>query len=256
MSFISNNAEFGIVSDSEIFSIISNFSDDMIMDIIQKDSENKFRPYQYYVGNLIYALESQFKINDANYPDYQLETKSRREEMYFNILTQLCKSHGLSLNLNENTDMYSLTYFLYDFMISKFTINIINFFTNYIISESSALYDYMNFRDSKKNKDTSTLYSKKLFKDNIKLASLHANLETVIDSICGFDIDINTLITLSTNDRNIATLIMNNISEISNLFRVLFVPYVKDPRYKAILITLVRMRIQEVAGSVDELKVI
>ena len=220
-----------------------------------KDSENKFRPYQYYVGNLIYALESQFKINDANFPDYQLETKARREEIYFNILTALCKSHGLSLNLNENTDMYSLTYFLYEFMISKFTINIINFFTNYIISETTTLYDYMNLKD-KKSKDTSTLYSKKLFKDNNKLAAIHANLEIVIDSICGFDIDMGTLISVSTGDANITALILSNISEISNLFRILFVPYVKDPRYKAIIITLVRMRLQEVAGSTDELKVV
>jgi hypothetical protein len=114
----------------------------------------------------------------------------------------------------------------------------------------------MNLRDTKKNKDTSTLYSRKLFKDNSKLAAIHANLESVIDSICGFDIDMNTLILVSTNDRNIASMITTNIGEISNLFRVLFVPYVKDPRYKAIIITLVRMRLQEVAGSTDELRVV
>lgn len=251
MSFISNNTEFGIVSDSEITSIISNFSDDMIMDIIHSNAENKFRPYQYYVGNLITAIENEFKANQENYPEFYNESMTRRNEMYMEILKVLCSLHSLSLHLDENTDLYSLTYFLYDLTISKFTINIINFFANYIVRETDALYQYLNLSELKKNKDNSSVYSKKLFKDNYKLATIHANLEIVIDSICGFDIDMENLITLSTGDINITALITRNISEVSNLFRLLFVPYVKDPRYRAIIITLVRMRLQELCGIVN-----
>lgn len=251
MSFITNNAEFGIVSDSEIMSIISNFSDDMIMDIIIKNAENKFRPYQYYVGNLITAIESEFKSNEQNYPQFYSETMQRRNELYYNILTKLCSLHSLSLNIDENTDLYSLAYFLYDFTISKFTINIVNFFANYIIMETNSLYNYLNLGEMKKNKDSSSSYSKKLFKGNIKLATIHANLELVIDSICGFDIDLSTLVMVTTGDQNITSLLSNNIGEISNLFRVLFVPYVKDPRYRAVIITLVRLRLQEMEASVE-----
>lgn len=251
MSFISNNTEFGIVSDSEITSIIANFSDDMIMDIIHTNAENKFRPYQYYVGNLIAAIENTFKTNQQNYPEYYNENMNRREEIYSQILMSLCSLHNLSLHVDENTDLYSLTYFLYDFTISRFTINIINFFANYIVSEANTLYEYLNLNELKKNKDSSSVYSKKLFGGNYKLATIHANIEPVIDSICGFDIDMGTLIMVSTQDANITNLITSNISEISNLFKILFVPYVKDPRYRAILITLVRMRLQELQGSAN-----
>lgn len=251
MSFITNNTEFGIVSDSEIMSIISNFSDDMIMDIIIKNSENKFRPYQYYVGNLITAIESEFKVNEQNYPQFYSETMQRRNELYSNILFKLCSLHGLSLNVNENTDLYSLAYFLYDFTISKFTINIVNFFANYIINETNSLYNYLNLSEIKKNKDSSSIYSKKLFKNNSKLATIHANLELVIDSICGFDIDMSNVVMVTTGDPNIATLFYNNMSEISNFFRNLFVPYIKDPRYRAVIITLVRLRLQEMQATVE-----
>ena len=145
--------------------------------------------------------------------------------------------------------MYSLTYFLYDFTISRFTINIINFFAHYIVSEANSIYDYLNLSEMKKNKDSSSSYSKKLFKGNSKLATIHANLETVIDSICGFDIDFQTLVTVTTGDKNITSLLTTNISEVSNLFKTLFVPYVRDPRYKAIIITLVRMRLQELEAN-------
>lgn len=251
MSFIANNTEFGIVSDSEIVSIISNFSDDMIMDILRRNSENKFRPYQYYVGNLINAIESSFKANQENYPQFFAENMERRNEMYTNILQSLCSLHNLSLNVNENTDLYSLAYFLYDFTISRFTINIVNFFANYIINETNAIYDYLNLSDLKKNKDSSSVYSKKLFKGNSKLSTIHANLEFVINNICGLDIDIYNLILITTNDANIASLISNNVFEISNLFKVLFVPYINDVRYRAVIITLVRLRIQELQGNVD-----
>ena len=174
MSFISNNVDFSIVSDSEITSIISNFSDEMIMDIIYRNSASKFRPYQHYVGNLIGAIENTFKSNQENYPQFQKETLERRTEVYFKILSYLCSTHGLALNIDENTDLYSLAFVLYDFVISKFTINMINFFANYIIRESNSLYEYLNLRELKKNKDNSSSYSKKLFKGNSKLATIHA----------------------------------------------------------------------------------
>ena len=216
-----------------------------------KNSENKFRPYQHYVGNLITAIESEFKSNEENYPQYFSETMQRRNELYLNILNKLCSLHGLSLHIDENTDLYSLAYFLYDFTIYKFTINIVNFFANYIISESSSLYHYLNLNELKKNKDSSSSYSKKIFKGNSKLATIHANLEIVIDSICGFDIDMTTLVGVTTGDMNIATLLYNNIGEVSNLFKALFVPYIKDPRYRAVIITLVRLRLQEMEANVE-----
>ena len=37
MSFVSNNAEFSIVSDGEVASIINYFSDDMILDIVERN---------------------------------------------------------------------------------------------------------------------------------------------------------------------------------------------------------------------------
>lgn len=251
MSFITNNTEFGIVSDSEITSIITNFSDEMIMDIISRNIENKFRPYQYYVGNLIAAMESSFKSNAENYPQFFNESNQRRNEMYSKILMHLCSLHGLSLHVDENTDLYSLTYFLYDFTVSRFTINIINFFANYIVNETTTLYEYLNLSEAKKNKDSTTLYSKKVFKGNSKLATIHANLEIVMDSICGFDINMETLINITTQDKNITTLLTSNISEIHNLFRVLFVPYINDPRYRAVIITLVRMRLQEMEANIN-----
>lgn len=250
MSFISNNVDFGIVSDSEITSIISNFSDDMIMDIIYRNSTNKFRPYQHYVGNLVGAIENTFKFNQENYPQFQKETLERRAEVYFNILSNLCSTHGLSLIIDENTDLYSLAFVLYDFTISKFTINMINFFANYIIRETNSLYEYLNMRELKKNKDNSSSYSKKLFKGNSKLATIHANLEVVMDTICAFDIDINTLVSMSTLDPNITSFIVNHIGEVNNLFKTLFVPYIKGPN-RAIIITLVRMRLQELEASTD-----
>ena len=251
MSFISNNVDFGIVSDSEILSIITNFSDDMIMDVIYRNSENKFRPYQHYVGNLVGAIENSFKANQESYPQFTIEMIDRRNEIYFNILNTLCSLHGLTLNINENTDMYSLAFVLYDFTISKFTINMINFFANYIIKETNELYNYLNLRDMKKNKDNSSSYSKKLFKNNSRLATIHANLEYVIDCICGFDIDLDTLIEVSTLDKNITHFISSNVGEVTRLFKILFVPYINDPRYRAIIITLVRMRLQELEATTD-----
>lgn len=251
MSFITNNTEFGIVSDSDIFSIINNFSDEMILDIIQTNSETKFRPYQVYVGNLVSALESSFKSNAETYPQFYAETTDRRSTLYSQILFKLCNLHGLSLDVNENTDLYSLTYFLYDFIISKFTINMINFFANYISHECNTLYNYLELNEMKKNKDSSAIYSKKIFKGNIKLATICSNMEMVVDNICAFDIDLFHLVLISTGDPNIAALLNDNLGEISSLFKNLFVPYIKNPSFRPNIITMIRMRLQEMEGSIE-----
>lgn len=249
MSFITNNTEFGIVSDSEIASIIANFSDDMIMDIVDKNSLEKFKPYQIYTGNLIFAMESDFKTNIESLPQFNSEILQRRNEIYTKILERLCSLHRLSLNINENTDLYSLTYFLYDFIISKFTINIVNFFTNYIIKEANTLYSYLELSDLKKNKDSTAIYSKKIFKGNSRLAVIYANIDSVLDNICVFDIELFDLILLSTRDVNIANFINNNVSEISSLFKTLFVPYIKDEKFRAVIITMIRLRLQQTQSN-------
>ena len=40
-----------------------------------------------------------------------------------------------------------------------------------------------------------------------------------------------------------------NISDMNNLFRLLFVTYIRDPRYRSTIITLVRLRLQELQGQ-------
>ena len=71
-----------------------------------------------------------------------------------------------------------------------------------------------------------------------------------MDNICAFDIDLATLVFISTLDQNITSFIVNNIGEVSNLFKSLFVPYIKGPN-RAVIITLVRMRLQELEAVTD-----
>ncbi len=251
MSFYSNNTNYGIVSDSEMNSIIGMFSPDMIYDVVQSSYENRFTPYQLYVGNTITALEQEYRQQLDTLPNYSNEIKQTRENTYKTILSVLCSLNNLSINEDgmEHIDTYSLLYYLYDFLISRYSTNIINFFANFILKEKDALYEMIGSIDYKKNKDNASTYSKKIFKGNSKLATIHANLELVIDNICGMDIPMSSLIYTTTYDQNITNIICTGTSEVFNLFSSQFVPCVKNPLYRPIIITSIRLRLQELAAD-------
>lgn len=251
MSFYSNNTSFGIVSDSEVNSIIGMFSQDMIYDVVESNYRNRYTPYQLYIGNLITALEQDYQQKMIAVPMYTSEIQQSRYNTYKEILNILCRLNSLTINedIDDTQDIYSLVYFLYDFLISRYATNIVNFFANFILREKDGLYDMISTSVSKLNKENGSTYSKKIFKGNTKLATIHANLEMVIDNICGMDISMENLIFTTTLDQSVTNLLCSNVYEILNLFESQFVPCVKNPLNRSIIITSVRLRLQELAAD-------
>lgn len=255
MSFVSNNTEYGILSDNEISSIIGNFSTDMIYDIVETRYNNRFRPYQLYVGNLVNAIDQNFKFQLSAIPMHAEELTQSHNMILRTIMEKVCSLNNLSISLDrnnpENVDLYSLVYFLYDFFISRYTLNIINFFSNFIIKEQNAIVESINIAESKKssNKDLGSNYSRKMFKNNTNLALIHANLEKVIANICGMDIDMETFIYASTFDSNITKLLCSYTKEVISVFQSQFVPCVKDPICGPVILTMIRLRLQELSAD-------
>lgn len=253
MSFISNNTEYGILTDNEISSIIGNFSSDMIYDIVEIRHMNRFRPYQLYVGNLVGAINQNFKIQCQAIPIHSEELMQSHRMVLETIMNKICSLNNISINESnlENVDLYSLVYFLYDFFISRYTLNIINFFSNFIIREQNSIIESINIAEAKKSgiKDLGSNYSKKMFKENNNLAIIHANLDKVVENICGMDIDMNAFVSLATCDANITNLLCSCTDEIISIFQTQFVPCVKDPICGPVILTMIRLRLQELSAE-------
>lgn len=241
----SANSDYMVVSTNEVASIISRFTPEMINDIVEETIETKFRSYSPRLVNLIESMEQMYKSDMVELPDYINDLRQTRYNNYVQILKLIGDKHqvGYKIDLNNIPDIYSTAWIVYDFLISNFTINVINFFTNFIYKEKSMIYETLDL--ASKKKETSP-YSKKIFNNggNSKLAIIHANLEFVLDNICAYDITLNDFINIAyINRRPEANLLMNTLQDYGDFFKRLVVPY-----YQAnapIISTNIKLTLQE-----------
>lgn len=210
----SANSDYVAITTNEAASIMGRFSIEMIDDVIDQAISTKLRSYSPRLLNVVDALEQQFKSDLAQYPQMQNDIMYNRDTIYKHIIMKVLSTHNLRLNIDINTypDSYSLAYMLYEVLIANFHHNIISFFVNYIVKEKSTIYEALKLVD-KKSEMSNAVYSKKIFKNgkNSKLAIIHANLDLVVNSICGWDISLNDFLSYAYIDNRI---VVNSLAPI------------------------------------------
>lgn len=185
---MNSSDKYNVVAENELTSVIAHFNTEFIMTVVSRAIESKFYPNSYAtIPNLVDSLNMNF---DQIVQYYQSQDASERiatlrYETFREIINRICGVYNLNFTV-EDVDVYTAARFLYDFFISNFTYYMCNFFAQYIIREIDSLYEAMNLGDLRKNKDTSTIYNKKIF-ENEKLAIAMAHIDKVVRYIEGMD---------------------------------------------------------------------
>ena len=246
----SNNSEYSIASDYELSAILSHFSNDYIYNTITQSINNKIRPYSMSMPNIVISYEQYFKNATEVYPGAKDIIWQARNDVYAQIIKLLCNSYQLSFDDKEIHDLYSSAVYLYDFLVSNFQKYLVEFFTNYILKEKNGIYDILNMGALKRNKESSTMYSKKIYK-NTRLGIICANLDMVIDNINVFDIGFDTYVNIVYDDNK---LIAKHINMVVNPVNDFFKTYISSQfatNMRPVLITSIRLRLQELASDSD-----
>lgn len=251
-----NNELLNIVNESETSMIINHFDFDFLVNIIEDNLIRRIDSYQPFLPNIVSAVEQNFKLTySANEVKmlYGTEALEKRNEIYKKIIQILCSRHNLQTSYQDqdSVDLYSLCYFLYDFLISNFRSAIVQFFTLYIYKEKNELYNILELNDLKKSKDSSTIYGKKLYK-NQKVAIINANLELVLNAICGFDISFEDITNTIYTNKNIAKYLQDNIVPVNDFFKEIYVGILKNNNYRQAIITDIRFALHQMECAVSE----
>lgn len=245
---INNNLD-SFESENTIASLLLHLSDNYIFDTIEQNIQNRVTFYPVQNPNIVYSIRQKFHNIEAN---YQLDQSAYNEinNTYARIIDLLCRSFNITLNARDNLDIYTTAYFLYEFLVSDYQKRMTNFFVQFIISEKDNLYRSMNLNDVKKNKDTSTLYCKKVIADP-KIAIISANLESVLNNMIGFDISIEHILYYAYNDNAI---LYNYLKDLINpngdFFKEQYGSFLCSDK-KPTIITNIRMELQKACGVVD-----
>ena len=143
---------YTIDTDAGIGSILSNFDSDYILHVIDDSLATKFRPFDGPMPNMVDVFERQFKLVLDNAPDYRDKVLATRLETYIEIISRILDYYQLQINVDLNDidpeNVHTIAKFLYDAFISRFTDNMINFFTSYIIDNSDTIYNYLKSMDN------------------------------------------------------------------------------------------------------------
>ena len=185
-SFITNSQMYNVVTESELAEVLSHYDSEFVYNIVDEALKSRFQCVPVTpIPNVVAGWESNFKAIIANYGNMEAHAQviNVRNETYREIIDTICKEFGLNFTIDDSVDLYSAAYHLYNFLVSGFIDSMTSFFSNYIYKERSNIYEALRFSELKKSKDSSTIYSKKVFRDN-KVALINANIEKVIEYVC------------------------------------------------------------------------
>lgn len=243
---------YSIVTDAEVSSIIANFSPEMINDILDYTLLNKqSMQVGMVMNNMVASNETALKAIMSTYGDYLEELKQTRENLYNFIIQKLCSFHHLQYN-GDVPDLYSAAFCIYRFLVSEFSLNVIRFYVNYILKEKNAIYQQLEMAELKKNKDSSSTYSKKIYRNsNNKLAVIHANLEFVIDGMRSYDITLEDVINnIYVGEPNMSKFLISILQDNGDFFRTYIAGYINDFN-KPEIITYIRLQLQGMYTTTD-----
>lgn len=187
-------------AEADLASILSIFDSTYIMDIIDvvldqnytnRDSAN--------ITNAIYVIENKYVLALQEYKDDSqiiATIQQNRYDLYIEVIEYICNKFNINVNLDliDHNNAFYMAYYVYDLLVNYYT-HISQFLVQYILRNKNQIYDAYNLAGFKKNKDSSTIYNKKIYK-NTKMAIIISNLEFVIQNISTqipFDVYVNTI---------------------------------------------------------------
>lgn len=252
-SFNANLQAFNIVTENELAEVLSHYSSEYVFSIVDEAMKSRFLGVPIAaMPNVVGAWEQNFKAIIAQYGSTAYEEVCNvRNETYREIINAICKEFSLNFTIDDTIDVYSAAFHLYNLFVCNFMDNMTYFFANYIYKERAALYETLGLSDMKKNKDSSTIYGKKIYKD-IKIAVINANIDMVITAVCGMDIPFYSIIgIICGNNSELKRYFLSIISANQDFFNKAYAS-VLNSDIRPEVITSIRFKLQEIAMDHDQ----
>jgi hypothetical protein len=243
---------YNIDTDAGIGSILSNFSTEYINHVIDDSLNQKFRPFDGPMPNMVDILERNFNSINDHSPDYIERTNSVRKETYIEIINKILVAYNLSFTEDIESladgEIYGIARCLYQVFVSDFTDNLIFFFTSYIINNADGIYNYLIAIDNI-NRPKNNVFSSENFIDN-KFALINANANMVIYNIAGYDISLTELLNVffPNNAIRFNELLQDN----GDIYKNHFASYIKNINTSPEVITRIKLLLQSRTSAIKE----
>ena len=242
-------APYEISNEYNITELLSHFDSNYIFDIINDKLENLDYSSVLDDPNIVASFEENFKIMQENFPGDSQNIRMIRTQVYYDIIKILCDKFNLQFNEeDENIDLYTAAFYLYDFLVSKRNTILVNFFTSFIVNNKDNLCGFLNLDDYRKSKDSASAYGKRIYEDQ-KYGLISANMNKVLNHISTLDITLYNIFQCTYTNEVIAFL-DNAIADRGNFFKDCYCAILNRPDILPVIITNIRLGLQRIVGNV------
>lgn len=231
-----NFAIAGLSTDYEISTILGNFSEDYIYDIIRSALDYRFRPFGPRSPEYPVILKQQFDNIRLHSTGHDNEINDKEEETYLNIVKIICDYYNLTIieDIPTSDQAYTLAYYMYKLFCSEFSDRMINMFSNYIINNKISLVNSLASINV-----TKTNYSNSIYTDKDYII-IYDNMQAVLEMIASLDICFEDLIGYL-SDSTVANMICSYIQDCGDIYKNHFSFYIFNPSTTAEMLSSVRL---------------
>ena len=247
-----NEASVGVYTDYGIATILSNFSEGMIEDIIKESLDYRFRPFGLRAPNYPEIIDQQLSNVKVHSTGYDAEIEEQRVGSMNTIINTILDYYKLSI-VNEIPDelLYSVCYILYQLFVSEFTERMTNFFTQYILNHIDSIINKIRMDNINNTKASKNSYVKKIY-NNQDLELVYENMSYIVDILAGLDIPFSDLITYL-SDQKTSDFISAYIQDTGDVYMNYFATFLTDQTTSADMITKIRFKYVEATIENKEL---
>lgn len=241
-----NDATIGVYTDYGIATILNNFSEDMIRDIIQESIDKyRFRPFGLRAPNYPEIFNQKFNTIIIHSTGYDEDIQEQRVMCLNTIISTILDYYHLVLTSDiPDEELYTVCYTIYQLFVSEFTERMVNFFTQFILNNMNTLLNNIkinnNISISKNNKNS---YGKQIY-NNQELELVYENMNYIIDVLASLDVPLDLLITYLSDDKT-SNLICNYVIDTGDVYKNYFASFLTDQSTSADMITKIRLKYVE-----------
>lgn len=249
---ISATELYEINNEYNVTDILAHFDSNYILNIIEDKLENISFATSQIEPNIVVSFENNFKNMNDRFPGDSQNIRNIREQVYRDIIRILTNKFNLQFNISdENIDLYTAAYYLYDFLMSHRNNIMVNFFTAFIINNKESLCTTLNIEEFRKGKDSAAAYSKRVYQDN-KFAIISANMPAIINYISTLDITLLNIFQSTYKDIKLVQFLDNAFADKGNFFKDYYCSILNKPEELPIIITNIRLALQSHVGNISQ----
>ena len=239
-----NETTVGVYTDYGIATILSNFSEGMIQDIIKESLDYRFRPFGLRAPNYPEIIDQQLANVKMHSTGYDGEIEEQRVGAMNTIINTILDYYQLNITTDIPDELiYSVCYILYQLFVSEFTERMTNFFTQYILNHIESIINKIRMDNLSNTKASKNSYVKKIY-NNQDLELIYENMGYIVDILAGLDIPFNNLVAYL-SDQKTADFISTYIEDTGDIYKNHFARFLTDQTTSADMITKIRLKYVE-----------